>query len=264
MNLVAIIYSMFILVLLSTHNKFKHKTDIDKWGNGKEIATYGGLILFPIASLINNPMIIIFSVLMFLLGLLDDVKKTDVIHKFYCQIGACIIFVYYVSPLNFEISFIYFLFLLAMINAFNFIDNMDGHLTSIAIAISFGLLQFKGDIFFHTLIWVLLVFLFFNFFLKWIYIGNCGSYFLGFLLTATAISYNMEVWQLIGFFLIPIIDINFVTINRIRQKQKPWIGDKFHISHNLARHTGETASVYLLFFVQFLSCTITNQLSRGL
>ncbi|HSW01558.1 MAG TPA: MraY family glycosyltransferase [Sedimentisphaerales bacterium] len=139
-----------------------------------------------------------------------------------------------------------------IVNAFNFLDNMDGASAGIAVIASSVLLTaaaFNGQILVGGLAIVfigsLLGFLAFNFPPASIFMGDAGSLVVGFfvaLLTLRTTYYQQTgsgSWYPVLLPLIamavPLYDFTSVTLLRIRQGKSPFVGDTQHFSHRLRR-----------------------------
>jgi UDP-GlcNAc:undecaprenyl-phosphate/decaprenyl-phosphate GlcNAc-1-phosphate transferase len=143
---------------------------------------------------------------------------------------------------------------IALINAFNLIDGIDGLASAIAIIASFtfGLNFFlSGEkeyaILCAIIIGTLLPFFYYN---VWgtknkLFMGDTGSLILGFLMTALVIRFN-KVFFIpggafspsvaaisIGILIIPVFDTLRVFVLRIRFGRSPFSADKRHIHHVL-------------------------------
>jgi len=133
-------------------------------------------------------------------------------------------------------------------NALNLLDNMDGlssGVTIIAAIAIFGLGLGQGEPLFALLALALigscLGFLRYNFKPAKIFMGDCGSLFIGFMLATLAIRAS---WQHSSHLLpallapivalsVPIFDTSLVTILRLKNGRMPWHGGKDHSSHRL-------------------------------
>jgi len=139
-----------------------------------------------------------------------------------------------------------------LVNAFNFLDNMDGASAGIAAIVSAVLLTaaaFNGQIFVGGLaivfIGALLGFLLFNFPPASIFMGDAGSLVVGFfvaLLTLRTDYYHQAqsgAWYPVLLPLIavavPLYDFASVMLLRISQGKNPLVGDTQHFSHRLRR-----------------------------
>lgn len=234
----------------------------DRWGR-RVVARLGGVAIFIgfIASVflwipLNKPFIglLIGLSMVFALGLSDDLHRMRPYTKLLIQLMiGCIM----VSTglrielqqwfwLSVPISVLWFVLIM---NAFNLLDNMDGLAAGVgAIAAAFlalhaGLIQ-QWDI---AMLATILCgsccgFLWFNFPPAKIFMGDSGSHFIGFALAALSV---METWhsptRLLSILAIPslvlavpIFDTFFVTIQRLANKQHPFVGGQDHVSHRLA------------------------------
>ncbi len=139
-----------------------------------------------------------------------------------------------------------------IVNAFNFLDNMDGASAGIAAIASSVLLSaaaFNGQVFVSGLalafVGALLGFLVFNFPPASIFMGDAGSLVVGFfvaLLTLRTDYYHQAQsgpWYPVLLPLIamavPLYDFTSVTLLRISQGKSPFVGDTQHFSHRLRR-----------------------------
>ncbi len=152
-----------------------------------------------------------------------------------------------------------------IINAFNFLDNMDGASAGIAVIVSsilFTAAAFSGQILVGGLALVfvgtLLGFLFFNFPPAKIFMGDAGSLVVGFfvaLLSLRTTYYheaNSGSWYPLFLPLVvmavPLYDFVSVTLLRISQGKSPFVGDTQHFSHRLKRHgLTDTQTVLVLY-----------------
>jgi UDP-GlcNAc:undecaprenyl-phosphate GlcNAc-1-phosphate transferase len=139
-----------------------------------------------------------------------------------------------------------------IVNAFNFLDNMDGAsagMAAIASSILLTAAAFNGQVFVSGLaiifIGSLLGFLVFNFPPASIFMGDAGSLVVGFFVALLTLrtDYYREAqsgpWYPVLLPLIamavPLYDFTSVTLLRIRQGKSPFVGDTQHFSHRLRR-----------------------------
>lgn len=201
------------------------------------------------------------AALVFLLGLYDDFRPLTPGAKLVGQMmaAALVIALGYSSafftlklsnPLLAQIPnlILSFLWLVGITNALNLLDNMDGLAGGIALITAAVLAFFfwqDGD---RPLLTVTLAlagsvlgFLVFNFPPARLFMGDCGSLFLGFTLAALALAHQKQqasnVLAILGvptlLFLLPILDTTLVTITRLWRGQSPWRGGRDHTSHRL-------------------------------
>jgi UDP-GlcNAc:undecaprenyl-phosphate GlcNAc-1-phosphate transferase len=174
--------------------------------------------------------------------------------------------------------------IILIINAFNFLDNMDGASAGIAVIVSsilFTAAVFSGQILVGGMAlvfaWTLLGFLVFNFPPAKIFMGDAGSLVVGFfvaLLSLRTTYYheaNSGSWYPIFLPLVvmavPLYDFVSVTLLRISQGKSPFIGDTQHFSHRLKRHgLSDTQTVLVLYLATLctgLGATFLYQVNRA-
>lgn len=197
----------------------------------------------------------------FLLGLSDDAYDTRPIIKLLSQILCGVILVSTDSGIQlFEQDWINItltiLWVVAIMNSINMLDNMDGIttitsvfiiLTIIGISLPFSL---KNNVDLFLLIITLGAlggFLLFNWNPSKMFMGDTGSMFLGMFLAYFSIkflwnrgietdSYSIfsNTSLVLITFAIPIVDTTYVTLRRLRRKQSPMVGGKDHTTHTLS------------------------------
>ncbi len=145
------------------------------------------------------------------------------------------------------------LWLVGITNSFNLLDVMDGLAAGTGIvAASFLLLvaMLNGRpvvaAFTVALIGALLGFLHFNFHPASIYLGDCGSLFLGLALGALAMVMDYTAHSPVGwlaplyFLALPLVDTSYVTVLRIKARRKIYHGSPDHVPLRLRRRLGGT------------------------
>lgn len=139
-------------------------------------------------------------------------------------------------------------FLLAVMNAFNLLDNMDGvgGSTGAAVAAATCFIAMLGGQYMVASLaaataGACLGFLRFNLRNARIYLGNGGSLFLGFLLAGLALQLRPPVtypWSLLvlpAVFAVPATDMSVVIISRLLNGRRVTQGGVDHVSHRLVR-----------------------------
>jgi UDP-GlcNAc:undecaprenyl-phosphate GlcNAc-1-phosphate transferase len=196
------------------------------------------------------------SLVIAFVGLLDDMYHLTPWLRFVSQtiVGSITSTLLYSSGAGVKIFENQFLnitatvfWVVTIINAMNFIDNMDGLATTISIVSSFTffVLAYLNNQFLVAALSLSISascigFLFWNKKPATIYLGDAGALYLGFLLAAIAIridlnselTINRVVILLLGLAL-PIIDITQVVISRLLKGKSPFQGGRDHISHIL-------------------------------
>ena len=170
-----------------------------------------------------------------------------------------------------------------IINAFNFLDNMDGvsaGIAAITSSILFVAAALSGQILVGGLalafIGTLLGFLVFNFPPAKIFMGDAGSLVVGFFvaLLSLRITYYHEalsgrwypVLMPLVVMAVPLYDFISVTFLRLRQGKSPFVGDTQHFSHRLKKHgltdTQTALTLYLATLCTGLGATFLYQVNR--
>lgn len=234
---------------------------------------------FPVSSesvkttLFNLTFIITGGLIILIVGLLDDLKKISFEFKFIMELIVVLTVV--ISGTRLDIikpSFLSYLitiiWILGITNSFNLLDNMDGitaGLSSISGLLFFILSITQGQFLTAMLILVFvgacLGFLKFNFSPASIFMGDCGSLFIGYFLGTLAVTssyYNPNCKTFFPIFApllvlsIPLLDTSLVTLTRIKNKKPIYIGDANHITHRLNRlglsHRQVAIFIYLVSF----------------
>jgi len=143
------------------------------------------------------------------------------------------------------------LWVLAVINAFNFMDNMNGLCAGLGAigAWYFGIIAAADGQYLNALIafltlGALLGFLPYNFPKARAFLGDAGSHLVGYLLAILAIlphfytSSHPRRWAVLIPLLVlgvPLLDMAWVVVLRWRKRQPFYIGDTNHLSHRLVR-----------------------------
>jgi UDP-GlcNAc:undecaprenyl-phosphate GlcNAc-1-phosphate transferase len=193
--------------------------------------------------------------LLFLLGLVDDVRGLGPATKLAGQLAAVVIVLasgLKVEAVNQEVlaTAIAVLWLVGMTNAINFLDNMDGLAATLA-AVACGLFAIDA-VSAHPSRLVLVLalsvacaclgFLPFNLRRRRrVFMGDSGSQVLGFALGSLAI---LSTWKAAAPSLaavllpvlvlaIPILDTTLVTVMRLRERRPVYAGGRDHTSHRL-------------------------------
>lgn len=237
----------------------------------KPIPTIGGLAFF-IGFLISVVLfvdidktlqgILLGSVVLVVLGVLDDIMDLPAKLKFVVQFGAagiavahgCVIETFS-NPFPFGGDYINLgwaaipvtlIWIVALTNAVNFIDGLDGLAAGVS-AISAGTMlvialmysEASVALVIAALLGACLGFLPFNFNPAKIFMGDTGATFLGFLLATVSVQGLFKYYAIVSFavpFLmlgVPIFDICFAFLRRIAHGQSPMVADRSHMHHRL-------------------------------
>jgi UDP-GlcNAc:undecaprenyl-phosphate GlcNAc-1-phosphate transferase len=249
----------------------------DRW-HKKPTAMLGGTAIFLTTVLMYllfvpltqaSAVVLAGSSLLFLVGLIDDILQIKPYQKLIGQfIGVGVIIGFgLVLPwtgseiLNIAITAFW---LIGITNAINLLDNMDGLAAGISTVAAFSLalgLSASGQpvelLLVSIFIGALIGFLVFNFNPASIFMGDCGSMFVGFFLASSVLLNQvggrsrgvvsiLAVPALILF--VPIFDTTFVTVLRKLWGRKASQGGRDHTSHRLvALGLSERAAVLMLY-----------------
>jgi len=247
------------------HSEVKtHKIATPVFGGVAIYAGFVGAVLFmrlttnfPTGTLYNLRALLIGATLVFALGLIDDLKRPqglDYKPKFVVQFLATAILILFglrvrfISP-SWVAAIITAIWVVGVTNSFNIIDIMDGLATSQAAiaALGFLLVSLPSEE------------LYVNFasaavsgaalgFLPWnlskrhkIFMGDCGSLTLGFLLAGLSLGARYSDVNNVGVFapllilFVPVFDTFFVSILRLNQGRSPFLGSRDHFALRLER-----------------------------
>jgi UDP-GlcNAc:undecaprenyl-phosphate GlcNAc-1-phosphate transferase len=196
---------------------------------------------------------------LFFMGLGDDRKRLGPWSKLAVQFAVAIAAAVFADirvelfiPSKIVTTALSVLWIVFLINAFNFLDNMDGLSAGIAWIVTAVLLLAaiqSGQVFVSALALLVLGtlagYLVFNFPPASIFMGDAGSLVIGFvvaLLSLRTTYYHSELGtSLYAVFLplvvmaVPLYDFLSVSFLRIRQGKSPLVGDTQHFSHRLQR-----------------------------
>lgn len=210
-------------------------------------------------------------------GLYDDLHPANSAWvKLIFQIPACFLFAA-LMPLDWAaftpaaelgIRFMSFGFVLFMTNAFNLMDNMNGLTAGIAMVIAASLIALNGELSAPLMLLALSVlgFYFRNFPRGRIYMGDQGSQWLGFMLSASSLliipsALGPHEPALIGktaavlvlLFGLFLADVTRVVWIRRSLGRPVWVGDQNHLSHRLASNgLGPIGAVLVLTGLQLI------------
>src|SRR3954452_12975897 len=210
------------------------------------------------------------STLLFAVGLIDDFLHVKPYQKLIGQVAGAGAVIYYglvlpwtaSAPINMMITFVW---LIGITNAINMLDNMDGLSAGIAaiagafLGINFFLNgQFNEALMLAAFAAALIGFLLYNHSPASIFMGDCGSLFIGFFLASTALlsgSGGGRSRSLLAVLAVPVLvlcvpifDTTFVTLMRKMAGRAASRGGRDHTSHRLvALGLTEKHAVWMLY-----------------
>jgi len=248
--------------------------------HSKPTATLGGIAIFagfmlsvkifsPYGSIVELRFITAGTLLMFFIGVKDDIFVISPFNKLVAQIASAIILIDLagirltslhgfmgIRDIDYYTSLYLTIFVVVVIiNAFNLIDGIDGLAAGIGIVVSatFGLWfflskQYEFANLTAALAGALIGFMIFNVWgkEKKIFMGDTGSLILGFLIAVFAVQFNQSNLKISGtmhiqaspavsfaILIIPLFDTLRVFIARLCRKQSPFKADRGHMHHKL-------------------------------
>lgn len=241
--------------------------------------SYGKLFSFSFPQVklfwLKTALYLIGSLVIILVGILDDIKSIDFRVKLLGQaLAAAIIVLGSNSKLNllpwdiFD-TLLSLIWIVGLTNSFNLLDNMNGLSTGLAsiIIIFFFTITLLTKHFLLSLFLVVplgcyIGFLPHNFPKAKIFLGDTGSLFIGFSLATYSvwlynhlISYQTSWNVLIGIIFllsIPFFDTLTVIAIRIKNRKPIYEGDTNHLSHQLVKCGFSTTTAVLVLFMSSL------------
>jgi UDP-GlcNAc:undecaprenyl-phosphate GlcNAc-1-phosphate transferase len=247
-----------LTIALARNRRWVFEPRSDRWAS-KPVAKFGGvpiiLTLLVAAAALHLPhrlqIVVVLSACMAALGLIDDIFQVPAWVKFSLQtlIAGAATWAGVVYPLFFStagnVAFTIF-WLVAITNAFNLLDNMDGLSPGVGLITALNtllILNASAD----PLSWLaiafagtLLGFLIFNFYPAKIFMGDTGSLLVGFLLACFSVLSAQRISSTISIlfvpalvFFLPIFDMALVSVTRRINGRAISAGAKDHTSHRL-------------------------------
>jgi UDP-GlcNAc:undecaprenyl-phosphate GlcNAc-1-phosphate transferase len=238
----------------------------DRW-HRRPTALFGGVaialsVLALVPSLLGirqHGVLLASSAMMFLLGLVDDIRALRPSTKLVAEAALASLFLFFGYRLGWSSSLsldamLTVLWIVGITNAFNLLDNMDGLCGGLAViaavALLFGLLpadpgsaQFAEAQYIAILLGATCGFLVYNVHPASIFMGDSGALFLGLNLAVLAFGRSgvddrgsnlmSIVAAPIVVLLIPILDTTLVTLSRILSGRSASVGGRDHSSHRL-------------------------------
>lgn len=227
--------------------------------------------------------LIISGSLIFLFGIIDDLKELKAFYKLCVQIVASLIVVLngfefrqffgWQLPTYISLPFTFF-WILGIINAYNLIDGMDGLCGTLCFTalITLGIALFdifpEGAAICFVLSASIFGFLIFNYPFPdaKIFMGDAGSQFLGFMIATiplynfTKINARLEYYKLLVMLVLvafPMMDTIAAIWRRLRDHRSILSPDKFHLHHKLL-NIGFTKfqTLVIVTFIQTMLCIV--------
>jgi len=277
LSLVVTIILTFTVRAFARRFNFVAKPKADRW-HKKPTAMLGGAAIFLSTVSVyiafapktfESLTVITAAAFLFFIGLVDDVINIKPYQKLIGQLFGAVFVVGFGLKLpltGFELIDIWItiFWIIGITNAINLLDNMDGLAAGISAiaAISLGLSfwvngQPSETLVISIFVGSLLGFLIFNFNPASIFMGDCGSMFVGFLLSTSVLlgqigGRSRSVMTILAvpvlILFVPIFDTTFVTVLRKLWGRKASQGGRDHTSHRLvALGLSERNAVLMLY-----------------
>jgi UDP-GlcNAc:undecaprenyl-phosphate GlcNAc-1-phosphate transferase len=277
---------------IASRTGFVAKPKSDRW-HKRPTAMMGGVAIFLttivayglfVPKTTESMIVIAASSFLFFVGLMDDVLNIKPYQKLFGQlIGATV--VVGLGPklpiTGYELVDIWItvFWLIGITNAINLLDNMDGLAAGISViaagslAVGFGLNGQANELLIVSIfIGALLGFLVFNFNPASIFMGDCGSMFVGFLLASSVLmgqagGRSRGIFSILAvpilILFVPIFDTTLVTVLRKLWGRKASQGGRDHTSHRLvALGLSERAAVLMIYAFAICAGLLSLLVSR--
>lgn len=264
----------------------------DRW-HGRPTALLGGVAIavtvlalhLVFVGVRGMPVLFAGAALMFVIGLVDDVRSLKPATKLVFEIGVAAFLVFFgyrlgwVRSLTLDTLLTVF-WIVGLTNAYNLLDNMDGLCAGLFIIAGTGVLTVlmlngvPGPAAVHLalLLGAVAGFLVYNFHPATIFMGDSGSLFLGvnlalLTLSSTQAAASASLLSMMAapamILLVPILDTTLVTVSRILSGRSAAHGGRDHSSHRLvAIGLSERSAVLLLWTLSALGGLLGVALRR--
>jgi len=303
MNIVYTCMTVFILAFLSVYTitpfviRFARKTNFVDNPNSRKvhikatpllggISVFIGFLIMAFYLIITKQHVLnidiigylVAALIIVLVGVIDDKFGMNPILKLAGQFASCLIFLFsndlteVLGPIYVSLPLL-ILWMVGLMNALNFLDNMDGIITGMSGILALGFYAFsflsknigfgaEADyISLLSLIFAgsVLGFLPYNFNPAKIFLGDAGSMFIGYFLSSIGIlsgklaadSMNNNLYYLLPVLLLSfaIFDISLVSFTRKRDGRRISQGGKDHSTHRIGTALGSPKITALIIYL---------------
>lgn len=273
-------------VAVPTQERHLHSSPLPRLGGVAIFFSFSGCMLLAALWALHSPQmhaafslrtlvtILVPATLVFLLGVYDDVRGVGPYFKFSVQgIAATMLYMGGLRIVNIPVVFgehklpwfvglaFTVIWVLAITNAFNLIDGLDGlaagsALFSTLVAFVVALLNGPSLVTVMTiaLAGAILGFLRFNFNPATIFLGDSGSLFIGFVLSALALQGAQKAPTIVAVaipvvsFGLPILETALSIVRRLISGRPIFTADREHIHHKLLQHGMTHRQVVILLY----------------
>ena len=245
----------------------------DRFGSGRVPLTAGaGLVAGMTAALLAlglglPPGWMLLAGGLFLVGLVDDLRPLRPPSKFTLQ-SIVTVAALALLGVGWSHAALCFLLVLVLVNACNYLDNMDGLLAGVALTQAITLLLFdtqpgRAAL---LLVWTLPAVLCFTAPPARIYLGDSGSHLIGALFALDAIDLLVvdgavrggRILPIALLFAIPLADVAAVTASRLKRRRPVFRGGTDHLSHRLVRLGWSVPRAVLLLVLASAVCGVAS------
>ncbi len=214
----------------------------------QNITIRGAGIIFPAAALlyllfsdIDYPFFYIGLIIIGIISFIDDIVSLPNKYRIIVHIVCTLLLLYQIQEIkSYSYLFLFILLIwgIALLNAYNFMDGINGinGANSLAMLLSFMYINiyiysFIDNLFLITIIISVLVFLFFNFRKKAIcFAGDIGSISIAFILLFLNLKliFITQEWKFVLFFFCYGADTFYTIIYRLQMKQNIFVAHRIH------------------------------------
>jgi UDP-GlcNAc:undecaprenyl-phosphate GlcNAc-1-phosphate transferase len=261
---------------LALRRGFTDRPDLHKKVHARPTPYLGGIAiaagtLLPAAALVPHwdvriGVVVVASAAIALLGLVDDIKPLDPRTRLLvegCAATAVVVVGGRIAVAgNWVDPVLTIVWIVVLTNSFNLLDNMDGAASTVGFVTAgflAGVAYLAGQAGFTLLLLALsagcLGFLIHNWVPARMFMGDAGSLFIGFVISATAVLIHVpsgavaRAAELLLVTFIATVDTCLVLISRHRAGRSWSTGGTDHVSHRLRRLGWSTGQVTMTFFV---------------
>jgi UDP-GlcNAc:undecaprenyl-phosphate GlcNAc-1-phosphate transferase len=274
------------LVAVPTQERHLHSSPLPRLGGVAIFFSFSGcMVVAAVWALYNHHLHSTFSIktlltilvpasLVFLLGVYDDIRGVGPYFKFAVQgLAATMLYMGGLRIVNIPVVFgdlplpwfvglsFTVLWVLAITNAFNLIDGLDGLAAGSALfstLVAFVVALLNGTslvtVMSIALAGAILGFLRFNFNPATIFLGDSGSLFIGFVLSALALEGAQKAPTIVAVaipvvsFGLPILETSLSIARRLISGRPVFTADREHIHHKLLQHGMTHRQVVILLY----------------
>ncbi len=207
----------------------------------------------------------------FLVGIYDDKRELRASPQIIAQLVAALIAIHFLIVIdvvnnpftNFPVWFPWFIippftlfWLMGMMNTVNWLDGLDGLAAGVAAILSAVLAfhmyregQHSVALLPLALLGATLGFLPYNFRPARVFMGSSGSFFLGFVVGVLGIMAGAKMATVLLVMGIPILDVAWRILDRLRRGRSPLVGDRGHLHFRLLDLGLSQRQIVLLYYL---------------